>query len=656
MTLDLYVDIRSQTLIQSHRNGGKFVVPRQYREQLIPLRVFYVSPNPTGGAANPFTIEDSSAYSSVRVAIGSFANPLAVCNGLTYDVDEDCWSGSALDLNTEELLEAVDAASGGELTSIFETEAYNDDSLIKTQDPVVVKRSVLTSSSGLPTPVTDTLFADQLEISLVASDTLTWLRTGDDTAGHVPLYGAPGILATLTAGYPPPATPGGPLSVDSDAATVGGVAGERYLLRVRFNGTFDEHNYSVGHRKPGDDTHIMREGGTVSPSVADLWYIEVSSPAQRIYLNNGNASPPTAFDYHFRFVADSGATVTLTFAADNSGNAGPYHGTLTLVSASQVGGVAHAQPYDSELAAIAALTSAEDRLPYFTGSGTAALATFTGFMRTLLDDGDQATARTTLGAVGASALANYLPLSGGVLTAASAASVPLVLKGAASQTGNLWEVRNSSNVLHAALVMPEASDPSAGAYIGLKLRLASIGGTYRAELYQSDFTTILHPSAYLHIRSGNTNNKSALVMRMSTDVSWHLSGDDGSGDIYPGYDYTNSRGPRIYAGSRFGFYILGANTKHEWVRDNRVDGNNGRVMLMALTAGADVDVAALSGAGLDLQTGKTLSVGGQQVIGARGAAVADPTGGVVVDAECRTQLAALLARFRVTGGHGAIAD
>lgn len=277
------------------------------------------------------------------------------------------------------------------------------------------------------------------------------------------------------------------------------------------------------------------------------------------------------------------------------------------------------------------------------------------FGMSLIDDADEAAARTTLGAVGASDLANYLPLSGGVLTAASAASVPLVLKGAASQTGNLWEVRNASNVLHAALVMPEASDPSAGAYIGLKLRLASIGGTYSAELYQSDISTVLAPSSYFHIRSGNTNNKSALVMRMSTDVVWQLSGEDGSGDLYPGYDYTNSRGPRIYAGSRFGFYISTANSKHEWVRDHRIDGNNGRVMLMALTAGADVDVASMSGAGLDLQAGKTLSVAGDKVIGARGAAVADPTGGAVVDAEARAQLVALLAELRASTGHGIIA-
>lgn len=110
---------------------------------------------------------------------------------------------------------------------------------------------------------------------------------------------------------------------------------------------------------------------------------------------------------------------------------------------------------DAELLALAGLTSAADSLPYFTGSGTAALATFTAAGRALIDDADSTAQRATLG-LGA------IALRPDIVNADVNASAAIAHSKLASITAGRVLLGNATNVPTATAVTGDVTIDSSG--------------------------------------------------------------------------------------------------------------------------------------------------------------------------------------------------
>lgn len=159
--------------------------------------------------------------------------------------------------------------------------------------------------------------------------------------------------------------------------------------------------------------NVTITGGSVS-GITDLAVVDGgtgASDASGARTNLGLGTIATQAANNITITGGSISGITDLAVADGGTGASDASGARTNLGVAIGSDV---QGYDAELAAWAGLTSAADKLGYFTGSGSAATTDFTSTARSLVDDTSTTAMRTTLGlgTMATAAASDYAALAG----------------------------------------------------------------------------------------------------------------------------------------------------------------------------------------------------------------------------------------------------
>ncbi len=180
-----------------------------------------------------------------------------------------------------------------------------------------------------------------------------------------------------------------------------------------------------------DDASALFTGGTHSGltvdyvdgsnilNITNTGVLSISGVTGEINFTASTGTTQASLSQTFKDLVDSKAPSNApTFTGSVSLPSTTHIGTITSIELGYLDGVSSPiqtqldgksstshdhtgtyQPVDAELTALANTTSDIDKLPYYTGAGTASTTTLTSFGRSLIDDTSAENARTTMGVV-----------------------------------------------------------------------------------------------------------------------------------------------------------------------------------------------------------------------------------------------------------------